>query len=227
MTSFCAQKADSLRQELLGKLGSVPGTRSNLQNALFHSFSRRHQQGGRRTLDYPESSLLGGIEPQMGTFAPCRRTCERSSWCNRTPPRGERGSAGFLLSLGGEDGSAGLRRSVFEGTSHNKVERAGGVAEAQTLAGETMQAALERVLGAKLQLVRPGEIVAHMVREESFPEAHPARDLRCGVLVRRGGECEVAPRRRTGSAHIGCVSSCKWPWGRFCSTGAPGANWKM
>ena len=37
-SSNCAQKADSLRQELLGKLGDVRGTRSNLQNTLLHYF---------------------------------------------------------------------------------------------------------------------------------------------------------------------------------------------
>ena len=37
-SSTSAQKAESLRQELLGKLGDVRGTRSNLQNALLHYF---------------------------------------------------------------------------------------------------------------------------------------------------------------------------------------------
>ena len=37
-SSTFAPKADSLRQELLGKLGVVQGTRSNLQSALLHYF---------------------------------------------------------------------------------------------------------------------------------------------------------------------------------------------
>ena len=47
------------------------------------------------------------------------------------------------------------------------MEPAVGVAEEQTPAGETMQAARERVLGAKVQLLRlEGETVVHVVGEE-------------------------------------------------------------
>ena len=57
--STCAQKADSLRQELLGKLGVVQGTCSDLQNALLHYFLScgiNKEEAGELILDNPESN---------------------------------------------------------------------------------------------------------------------------------------------------------------------------
>ena len=56
-SSNAAQKADSLRRELLEKLESVRGTRGNLQNSLLHNFLScgiSKEEIGELTLDHPE-----------------------------------------------------------------------------------------------------------------------------------------------------------------------------
>ena len=85
-SSNAAEKAESLRRELLEKLESVRGTRSALQNSLLHNFLScgiKKEEIGELTLDHPEvDKAMEHRERDKTTDGHVYTSCEPRELCS-------------------------------------------------------------------------------------------------------------------------------------------------